>query len=167
MRLFEDSSNALFKAGAMTHNYGLVFAICPVASVPTHAHKLMTMDVETGVAINTSLSITTNLGVAGGVMSIGNRILSANGVNGGLTTESTVYANAFVSKTPLMYYGTNTVGKSTFAAGATIPTTSVFNIGGYFNNTNYTFTVPYACYVKVSAAATIETTSSGAVSVAV
>ena len=27
VRLFEDSSNALFKAGTLTHNYGLVFAI--------------------------------------------------------------------------------------------------------------------------------------------
>ena len=42
--------------GCVQHNSGLVFAIS-TAAVPAVASRLMTMDTETGVAINTSLSV--------------------------------------------------------------------------------------------------------------
>ena len=64
-----------------------------------------------------------------------------------------------------MYYGTNTTGRTSYAIGAILPTTSVINNGGYFSNT--TFTVPYACHVKVSASATMEASSTTPISVAV
>ena len=46
-----------------------------------------------------------------------------------------------------------------------IPTTSLINYGGYCSNN--TFTVPYSCYVKISAAATMEASSTSPISVAV
>ena len=164
VRVFEDSSNASFYAGTMTHNYGLVFAICSVASVPTNARKLMTMDVETGVAINTSLSITDNLGVGGGVMTIGNRILWANGVNGGLTTESTVYANALVSTAPNVYFGTLATS-AVYAADQILQFKGGLDPKGLYSQTLYTFTAPYACYVKVEVNCTIHSGSAAALQV--
>ena len=50
--LFEDTSNALFSVGALTHSCGLTCAICPVGSAATSAHKLVTLDVETGANVN-------------------------------------------------------------------------------------------------------------------
>ena len=64
-----------------------------------------------------------------------------------------------------MYYGKNTIGRTSYAIGVIIPTTSLINNGGYFSNN--TFTVPYACYVKVTAAATMEASSTTPISVAV
>ena len=65
-----------------------------------------------------------------------------------------------------MFYGTNTTSKQAFGNnGVTIPVTSLINYGGYFSNN--TFTVPYSCYIKVSCTATLETSSTGPLSVAV
>ena len=50
--------------GCVQHNSGLVFAIS-TATVPTVATRLMTMDIDTGVAINTSLSVSQNFGADG------------------------------------------------------------------------------------------------------
>ena len=163
-RVFEDSSNALFTAGTMTHDFALVFAICPIASVPTNAQKLMTMDVETGVAINTSLTIIDNLSVGGGLVSIGNRILSANGVNGGLTTESTMYANALVSTAPNVYFGTLATS-AVYAADQILQFKGGLDPKGLYSQTLYTFTAPYACYVKVEVNCTIHSGSAAALQV--
>ena len=120
----------------------------------------MTMDVETGVAINTSLTTIDNLSVGGGVMSIGNRILSANGVNGGLTTESTMYAKALVSTEPNIYFG-SLLTSSSYTIGQILQFEGGLDPKGLYSQTLFTFTAPYTCYVKVEVCCTIHGTSPG------
>ncbi len=54
----------LYKSGVITHPFALQLGVS-TATPPTSAQVLLSMDVETGVAVNTSLTVVNNLSVGG------------------------------------------------------------------------------------------------------
>jgi hypothetical protein len=114
-------------------------------------------------AVMTYGTVNNSLAIVGGQLSMGPNLSSINLTSNatGITSTGGFVATNYVSSKPNIFYGFNSTATS-YTAGQTMTVNASIPCS-YFSTSTFAFTAPFACYVKVSAEALINTSSTGPV----